>query len=561
MKEKMNPSSLKIVSTGISVEMIREALMLDKKYYLPQYHLSLAQCLGYYAKNDQIYTMLLYDDHVIGYMNFSPISEEKYDEIATGKSIDTSICAQDICSYEEDHVYSAYLSSIVIDEQYRNNGLGNLLIKILTDKIAELYDKKIFFKRIIADVLNDAGMALARNFGLQALKTTQNNSVLFETSLMPLKMQETEYNKKILLKYAGEPISNMNNKYDLFISYAKKNFETAQYVVDRLESKGLKCFIAPRDIKTGANYAVEIVSAISDATAVLLVFSQESDKSGYVLREINSAVSRNKTIIPMKIEEFTSSEAMEFYLGVTQWLDAYPDISEAHINEVLSIVNGIKGQNVVATEQKKKRIIGPQLCKISEAASIGFSGKDILMKEIELDYLCIPQDKYTMNDDTEGTIEEWLDAIQYEEDTSILLITNDEIKGFCDLYPVTPESYEDLISGKVIVRSDMIDLYDLGGEFNMYIAMIAISPELESQKNYLLFFDWIISHLREWKDNNIEMINLGISVYSEMLEKFVKKFGFSFKGLNPAKGKVYEISKTDLISNEMILKRYGVLDL
>ena len=353
----------------------------------------------------------------------------------------------------------------------------------------------------------------------------------------------------------------MNYKYDLFISYAKGNASVAENVVKRLEEHGLKCFIAPRDIKTGADYAVEIVSAISNSIAILLVFSKESDKSGYVLREINSAVSRNKTIIPMKIESFKPSEAMEFYLGVTQWLDAYPEITDHHINEIISITTGIKNKIVAPQEEAGAKIAGLRLCKISEAMSIGFTGKDILMKEIELDYLCIPQDKYNMNEDTEGTFEEWVDAIQYEEDTSVLLISDDEIKGFCDLYPVTPESYRELIDGKVIVRSDMIDLYDLGGEFNMYIAMIAISPELESQKNYLLFFDWIVEHLKEWKRNNVEMMNLGISVYSEMLEKFVKKFGFTYKGLNPAKGKVFEISKQELLSNEMMVKRYGEMDL
>ena len=353
----------------------------------------------------------------------------------------------------------------------------------------------------------------------------------------------------------------MRYKYDLFVSYAKKNITIAQYVVEKLEEKGLHCFIAPRDITTGSDYAVEIVSAISNSTATLLIFSQDSDKSGYVLREINSAVSRNKTIIPMKIENFVPSEAMGFYLGVTQWLDAYPEILEVHVNDIISIVNRINNKDSLTQGQRKAKITDPQLCRIREAMSIGFSGKDILMKEIELDYLCIPQDKYNMTEDTEGTLEDWADAIQYEEDTSTLLICNDEIKGFCDFYPVTPESYKDLIDGKVIVRSNMIDLYDLGGQFNMYIAMIAISPELESQKTYLMFFDWIITHLKEWKKSDIEMINLGISVYSDLLEKFVIKFGFSFRGLNPAKGKIYEVSKHDLLSNDMIIKRYGMLEL
>ena len=111
-------------------------------------------------------------------------------------------------------------------------------------------------------------------------------------------------------------------KYDLFISYANENKGIADYIVEKLEKRGHKCFIAPRDIRIGAEYAVEIVTGISNSTAVLLVFSSKSDKSHYVLREINSAVSRNKPIIPLRIEDFLPSEAMEFYLGPTHWLDA-----------------------------------------------------------------------------------------------------------------------------------------------------------------------------------------------------------------------------------------------
>lgn len=110
-------------------------------------------------------------------------------------------------------------------------------------------------------------------------------------------------------------------KYDLFISYASENKDIADYIVDKIEKRGYKCFIAPRDIRTGSEYAVEIIRGISNSTAILLVFSSKLDKSHYVLREINSAVSRNRPIIPLRIEDFLPSEAMGFYLGPTHcWM-------------------------------------------------------------------------------------------------------------------------------------------------------------------------------------------------------------------------------------------------
>ena len=127
--------------------------------------------------------------------------------------------------------------------------------------------------------------------------------------------------------------------YDLFVSYATHNKEIAEYVVQKIEARGARCFIAPRDLRSGREYASEIIRGIECSLAVLLIFSSDSDRSAYVLREINSAVSRNKTIIPLRIENFLPSEAMEFYLGPTHWLDAFPQVLETHLDSVFSILN------------------------------------------------------------------------------------------------------------------------------------------------------------------------------------------------------------------------------
>ena len=344
-------------------------------------------------------------------------------------------------------------------------------------------------------------------------------------------------------------------KYDLFISYANENKDIADYIVDRIEKRGYKCFIAPRDIRTGSEYAGEIIRGISNSTAVLLVFSSKSDKSHYVLREINSAVSRNRPIIPLRIEDFLPSEAMEFYLGPTHWLDAFPAILDVHLDKVVAIFSGMN--NVVDDGKTNSiRITGPELLKIEEITKIGMNYTDLTMKEIEIDYLCIPSERYEINDDIEGTFDDWKQAAkEYENDTSILLVKNDEIIGYCDMYPVTEESYSELVSGKVIIRDSMIDLFCMGGVFDVYIAMVGIVPEEATQAHYLLIFDWIFNHLCEWREEGIHVNRLGISVYSDILEKFIKRFGFEFRAFNPAKGKVFETTIEALKKNTTAINR------
>ena len=345
-------------------------------------------------------------------------------------------------------------------------------------------------------------------------------------------------------------------KYDLFISYATENKNIADYIVERIEKRGYRCFIAPRDIQTGSEYAVEIIRGISNSTAVLLVFSSKSDKSHYVLREINSAVSRNRPIIPLRIEDFLPSEAMEFYLGPTHCLDAFPEILDVHLDKVVNIFLGMNN-TIPDAKNESYRVVGPELIKIADIGKIGMDYTALTMKEIEIDYLCIPSDRYEMNDEIEGTFEDWeQSAKEYENDTSILLVKNDEVIGYCDMYPVMEEAYSDLISGKVIIRDSMIDLFCMGGSFDVYIAMVGIVPPEATQSNYLMIFDWIFEHLDEWDENDVHVDHVGISVYSDMLEKFIKRFGFAYRGLNPAKGKVYETTVEELKCNPLVKKRY-----
>lgn len=338
-------------------------------------------------------------------------------------------------------------------------------------------------------------------------------------------------------------------KYDLFVSYATPNRKIAEYVVEKIEKRGKKCFIAPRNIRLGFDYASEIVNGISNSRAVLLIFSSQSDKSAYVLREVNSAVSRNKTIIPLRIENFVPSEAMEFYLGPTHWLDAFPHILDTHLDNILSILNGLEiSENARETSAENKPAVW-QVKDMSQALEEGLDKKKVALREIELDYLCITPDKYEMNDATEGTLEDWIDSISELDDASCLLLKGEEIMGYCDFYPVCNENFDALASGAKMISADMCDVYAFGGDFDAYIAMIAIDPAYATQERYMQIFAWVFAKMKSWGEQDIAIDRIGVSVYSSMMEKFVKAFGFEYSAVNPAKGKVYVTRFSALTEN------------
>ncbi|MEM7191847.1 MAG: toll/interleukin-1 receptor domain-containing protein, partial [Pseudomonadota bacterium] len=58
-----------------------------------------------------------------------------------------------------------------------------------------------------------------------------------------------------------------------FISHATEDHEAAQAIAEAIERRGLKCWIAPRDVTPGRAYGSEIVKGIESARCFVLVLS------------------------------------------------------------------------------------------------------------------------------------------------------------------------------------------------------------------------------------------------------------------------------------------------
>jgi hypothetical protein len=117
---------------------------------------------------------------------------------------------------------------------------------------------------------------------------------------------------------------------DIFISYSQADRACAHEMVALLEAQGLRCWIAPRDISPSADWAAEIIDAISAARVMVLVFSSSSNRSPQVRREIERAVHKGVTVLPFRIEDVAPSKSLEFFLSAQHWLDAFPPPLEAH---------------------------------------------------------------------------------------------------------------------------------------------------------------------------------------------------------------------------------------
>ncbi len=110
--------------------------------------------------------------------------------------------------------------------------------------------------------------------------------------------------------------------HEVFISYSSKDFSVAEAVRKRLESSAVSCWIAPRDARPGEEWTGEIYNAINRCKVFLLIYSQCSNESKEVLREISTASSADCTILPFRIDDSKMQGRLAYYLSSVHWLDA-----------------------------------------------------------------------------------------------------------------------------------------------------------------------------------------------------------------------------------------------
>lgn len=121
---------------------------------------------------------------------------------------------------------------------------------------------------------------------------------------------------------------------DVFVSYPSTEKTTADAVVAALEAAGTRCWIAPRDVPVGADWAGSIVGAIEHSRLMVLVFSDATNESSHILREVREAADAGIPILPFRITPTEPSPALQYYVGGTHWLDALTPDLEAHLTQL-----------------------------------------------------------------------------------------------------------------------------------------------------------------------------------------------------------------------------------
>jgi hypothetical protein len=127
-------------------------------------------------------------------------------------------------------------------------------------------------------------------------------------------------------------------RHDVFISYSSKDKPTADAVCAILERNNIRCWMAPRDIFPGEEWAGSIIGAINDARVFVLLFSSFSNASPQIKREVERAANRGLPILPFRIDETPPNPTLEFFISTPHWLDALSPPLEQHAERLAATV-------------------------------------------------------------------------------------------------------------------------------------------------------------------------------------------------------------------------------
>lgn len=154
-------------------------------------------------------------------------------------------------------------------------------------------------------------ISLFESFAAKAALVEYKNAmdVMDEEPLMPMS------EKSIKLP------SRCNMTHRVFISYSRKDKDTAGYLCEILKQNGIEYWIDTEGIYSSFNYKELIVDAIDISKAVIFISSVNSNASINVVREIGYAVNMNKPILPLLLDDTSYAKSIRLDISDIDQID------------------------------------------------------------------------------------------------------------------------------------------------------------------------------------------------------------------------------------------------
>ena len=124
----------------------------------------------------------------------------------------------------------------------------------------------------------------------------------------------------------------------VFISYAKKDDKLLDPILEAFKKEGISYWLDTEQLAGGDTYAAQISRNIKECDAFLFLSTRAANASEWTRREISTAISNGKRIIPVKFDDSPYDEAVSLYLSSIQYIDWMGLGPETSLEQIVSLI-------------------------------------------------------------------------------------------------------------------------------------------------------------------------------------------------------------------------------
>lgn len=186
------------------------------------------------------------------------------------------------------------------------------------------------------------------------------------------------------------------NKYDVFISYSRKDYKdengnvipgnVVSKIKDALDEAGISFWFDENGIHHGDDFGEKIVDNIEDSEIFIFLSTLNSNSSKWTKKEISVAHELDKTIIPVRIDNSRYDRAVMFKISDLDYLDYEKNPEEGVKNLVKTVKHYLeeKQKQERIKKEKEEELRKRELLK-REIQEVESKIKELELKELEVE--------------------------------------------------------------------------------------------------------------------------------------------------------------------------------
>ena len=163
--------------------LIKEMIELDKLVFKGEDIGAFDKCKEWIKSNPDIYTVLMLDNKVIGYINFMPITNEAYLLIKQGQLKDYELNTNHIVKFTKDVPLKCLFTSIVVHPDHQT---GLELARLWKGFLNKFKSLKLTISSVIMDCVTEMGEKCAKSYLGAQFITNSHNGKIYEGNIKEL---------------------------------------------------------------------------------------------------------------------------------------------------------------------------------------------------------------------------------------------------------------------------------------------------------------------------------------------------------------------------------------